>query len=84
MSQPQIPDNEIARLRYPFRTFEEFCELLTSSGIVDSLAIEDYEDYDGGAELSRIEKAYNRVLNELKDEARLALTPSETNEPPLP
>jgi len=64
--------NKVARLHYPFRTFKEFCDLLTSSGIVDSLAIEDSEGWDGGAEFSRIEKAYDRVLDEYNAEARIA------------
>jgi hypothetical protein len=69
LERAEKAEAEVKEIRnYPFRTFEEFTGFLTSFGIVDELAIEDSEGWDGGSELSRIEKAYNRVLNERKAE----------------
>jgi len=56
---------EVERLkkpRYPLESFEQFCDFLTTNNIVDELAVEDPEGWDGGAELSRIEKAFDRAL----------------------
>jgi len=50
--------------RYPFESFEQFCSFLTSTNLIDELAVSDPEGWDGGAELSRIEKAFDQYLEE--------------------
>lgn len=58
-------NEEVIRLRkprYPFQSFEQFCDFLTSNNIVDENAVCDPEGWDGGAELSLIEKAFTRAL----------------------
>ena len=58
---------EVERLRkdrYPFQSFDQFCNFLTSTNLIDELAVCDPEGWDGGAELSRIEKAFDRYLDQ--------------------
>ena len=58
---------EVERLkkdRYPFQSFVQFCNFLTSTNLIDELAVSDPEGWDGGAELSRIEKAFDQYLDE--------------------
>ena len=58
---------EVERLRkdrYPFQSFDQFCNFLTSTNLIDELAVSDSEGWDGGAELSRIETAFDRYLDQ--------------------
>ena len=60
-------ESEVERLRkdrYPFQSFDQFCNFLTSTNLIDELAVSDPEGWDGGAELSRIETAYDRYLDQ--------------------
>jgi len=55
---------EVERLkkpRYPFQTFRQFCEFLTSNNLIDEKAVSDPEGWDGGVELDRIEMAFDRA-----------------------
>ena len=57
-------DDEIERLkkeRYPFQSFEQFCNFLTSNNLIDELAVSNPQGWDGGAELSRISAAFKRA-----------------------
>ena len=63
----QKAEAEVERLRkdrYPFQSFDQFCNFLTSTNLIDELAVSDPEGWDGGAELSRIEKAFDRYLDQ--------------------
>ena len=63
----QKAEAEVERLRkdrYPFQSFDQFCNFLTSTNLIDELAVCDPEGWDGGAELSRIEKAFDRYLDQ--------------------
>jgi len=50
--------------RYPFESFQQFCDFLTANNIVDELAVEDPERWDGGSSLSKIDYAFDRALDE--------------------
>jgi len=63
-SRAEKSEAEVERLkkpRYPFQTFRQFCEFLTSNNLIDEKAVSDPEGWDGGVELDRIEMAFDRV-----------------------
>ncbi len=67
MFQKREAESEVERLRkhrYPFQSFEQFCNFLTSTNLIEELAVSDPEGWDGGAELSRIETAFDRYLDQ--------------------
>lgn len=43
------------------KSFGRFADLLARHGVVDPLAVQDPEGYDGGATLSRISKAHEEI-----------------------
>ena len=55
--------------------FDDFCQALYCFNVIDELAIEDADDYDGGVTSDRVFAAYNHIGKMLEAKPRKKYTP---------